>query len=213
MRLQEGESITLFNGQGGEFSGQIEHFSKKESSCSVGLFVEVNRELECHIHVIQSACRSEKIDSVLQKGTELGAASFHIVRSERSTLKLDERKRSQRLARWQKIIIEAAEQSGRTALPSVSWHNAIGDINSSGPAFALHPEAGDTLTSIRQELREARNLYLAVGPEGGWSERDLTNLKACGFRALSFGERIMRTETAAPAMLAAIQAIRAISEK
>jgi len=211
MRLQTGGFITLFNGRGGEFSGQIEHFSKKKSSCSVGQFVEVNRELGYHIHIIQSACRSEKIDSVLQKGTELGAASFHIVRSERSTLKLDERKRAQRLARWQKIITEAAEQSGRTALPSISWNDAIPDINTSGPAFALHPEAGDTLASIHQEVREARNLYLAVGPEGGWSERDLSSLKACGFRTLSFGERIMRTETAAPALLAAIQAIRAIS--
>jgi len=208
MRLQTGDEVILFNGTGGEHLGIIDHLSKQESYCSVGRYVDANRELGCRVHIIQAACRGEKVDIVLQKGTELGAASFHIVRTERSTLKLDEGKKPQRLQRWQKIVMEAAEQSGRTALPIVSWHDSLNSLPNSDAAFALHPEGTASFASLRGEVLAAQDIHLAIGPEGGWSNRDLDKLQACGFRTLTFGNRILRTETAAPAMLAAIQAVR-----
>jgi len=207
MRLGAGESIILFNGRGGEFRCRIEQLSRQHSSCLIESFSDIEREMACRVHIVQAACRSEKIDTVLQKGTELGAASFQIVRSERSSLKLDGSKLQKRLQRWQKIIIEAVEQSGRTAVPSLDWCNALPDISRQGMCFSLHPDTTSSWRVQRQHIASAADITLAVGPEGGWSVRDIDALAQNGFATLGFGPRVMRTETAAPALLAAIQAV------
>jgi len=209
MRLAGGDPLVLFNGTGGEFHCTVEQLTRQHSSCLIDSFAEIDREMNCKVHIVQAACRSEKIETVLQKATELGAASFQIVKSERSSLKLNGMKLNKRMQRWQKIIIEAAEQSGRTAVPSVEWRNALSEISHHGLCFTLHP---DSVTDWRQQQKNiihATDITLAIGPEGGWSARDLgalSQLSQSGFQTLSFGPRVMRTETAAPALLAAIQA-------
>jgi len=206
MRLSAGEELLLFNGQGGEFLCTIEQLTRDNPAVCIESFSDVTREMPNHVHIVQAACRSEKVETILQKATELGAASFTIVRSERSTLKLEGAKLKKRLLRWQNIIIEAAEQSGRTVVPAVRWCNALKDITTQGLCFTLHPEP--TATSWYQQseaVAEAEHITLAIGPEGGWSPQDITVLNASGFSCLTFGPRIMRTETAAPALLAAIQ--------
>ncbi len=207
MRLVGGDAVVLFNGHGGEYQCRIEQLVRDHCSCWVESFSAVNRELPHRVHIVQAACRSEKIETVLQKGTEMGAASFHIVRSERSTLKLDGVKLKKRLQRWQQIIIEAAEQSGRCLIPELHWIQALSAAPAHGLCFILHPEP--TASSWQQEraaMQQADDITLAIGPEGGWSQRDIGALNAAGFSCLTFGPRIMRTETAAPALLAAIQA-------
>jgi len=212
MRLSAGDEIVLFNGQGGEYHCTIEQLARHDSSCRIESFATIDREMPVRVHIVQAACRSEKIETVLQKGTELGAASFTIVRSERSSLKLDGAKLNKRLLRWQSIIIEAAEQSGRTVIPSVRWLNGLSQqslsaIRPQGLCFTLHTVA--TATNWQDEyvaMRKADDITLAIGPEGGWSRRDIDSLNGTGFSCLTFGPRIMRTETAAPALLAAIQA-------
>lgn len=207
MRLAAGDPLIIFNGAGGEFHCQIEQLARQHSSCLLESFADISRELSCRVHIVQAACRSEKIETVLQKATELGATSFQIVRSERSSLKLDGMKLHKRIQRWQKIILEAAEQSGRTIVPTVTWCHALSEINHQGLCFSLHP---DTETSWRQQagnMTQATDITLAIGPEGGWSPRDMETLSQGGFQTLSFGPRVMRTETAAPALLAAIQAV------
>jgi len=208
MRLAAGDEIILFNGEGGEYRAVIEQLSRDRSTCSVGDHFDIDRELDCRIHVVQAACRSEKIETVLQKCTELGAYSFQIVRSERSDLKLDEKKRAARLARWQKIIVEAAEQSGRTRVPEVVWRESLKQLELPGCSLILHPDAEGDWLKQRQTLAVADDITLAVGPEGGGSATDLERLQQSGFRPLTFGPRVMRTETAAPALTAAIAAIR-----
>lgn len=208
MRLHPGDPVILFNGEGGEYSAVIDQLSRDHSQCRVDGFVDAERELDCRIHIVQAACRSEKIESVLQKCTELGADSFQIVRSERSDLKLDDKKRTSRLERWQKIIVEAAEQSGRTRLPGISWWESLAAIEPHGLAFALHPEAAEDWLQVRDTLATTAEITLAIGPEGGWSPADMERLRAASFQPLLFGRRIMRTETAAPALVAAINAIR-----
>ncbi len=208
MRLAAGDEIIVFNSRGGEYLCSLEHLERDHCSCRVESFSETDRELPNRIHIVQAACRSEKIETVLQKGTELGAASFTIVRSERSALKLDGVKLTKRLQRWQQIIIEAAEQSGRTVIPELHWIKALSTSPTRGLCFILHPEA--TATSWRQErdaIQQADDVTLAIGPEGGWSQHDIEILISTGFRCLTFGPRIMRTETAAPALLAAIQSV------
>ena len=207
MRLSAGDAMVLFNGQGGEYLCTIEQLTRHDSSCWLESFTAIDREMPVRVHIVQAACRSEKIETVLQKGTELGAASFTIVRSERSSLKLDGSKLNKRLQRWQSIVLEAVEQSGRTIIPQVRWVNSLSNFQKMGLCFTLHPEP--TATSWSQEkaaMRQADDITLAIGPEGGWSRRDLASLHEQGFSCLTFGPRVMRTETAAPALLAAIQA-------
>jgi len=207
MRLHEGDAITLFNGQGGEYQASINQLSKQLVSCHVEKFHDVSRELSLPIHIVQCANKSEKIETVLQKGTELGATSFQIANSQRTTLKLTGLKLEKRLERWQRIIIEAAEQSERTALPTLRWCSRLSDIQCIGQSFALHPHQAKPWTEIRDTLKQASAITFAVGSEGGWSHDDLSALQTIGFQTLTFGTRIMRTETAAPALLAATQGL------
>jgi len=208
MRLQAGDSIILFNGAGGEFHCRIDQLARRQSSCLIESFADIDREMDCRVHIVQAACRSEKIETVLQKATELGAASFQIVRSERSSLKLEGSKLSKRLQRWQKIIIEAVEQSGRTIVPVIHWRNSADEIRREGDCYTLHPDTENTWQQQRESIAKATDITLAIGPEGGWSNRDLEQLAHHRIQPLNFGPRVMRTETAAPALLAAIQAIR-----
>lgn len=208
LRLSKGDALILFNGMGGEYSATISELHKARCICEVGEFSPVEREMACSIHIIQAASRSEKIETTLQKGTELGAASFQIVVSERGSLRLTEAKLKSRLQRWRRIIIEAAEQSGRTRIPSLSWCNSLHDIELHGLAYTLHPEEAIAWAGERSRIAEATEITFAIGPEGGWGPHDLEMLHSLECRPLAFGPRIMRTETAAPALLAAVQAIR-----
>jgi len=207
LRLQKGDHVLMFNGASAEYEAEIILLSKQTCDCRVLSSDTVGRELSVSVHVIQAACRNDKIETVLQKCTELGAASFQIVVSDRATLRLAPGKSGSRLSRWRKIIIEASEQSGRTRIPEISWRKSWSEIQSGGRCFVLNPEGNQFWTDVRPGVAKAKSVTLAVGPEGGWSERDLENWQGLGFEGLCFGPRILRTETAAPALLAAIQAV------
>ena len=208
MRLAVGATVTLFDGHGGEYDARITRLDKSGACCALEAFHDIERELPCRVDIIQAACRGEKIETVLQKGTELGAHAFHIARSERAQLKLAGDRLKKRMQRWQKIIVEAAEQSGRTRIPELAWHDALADVPACGLKLALHPEGAQAWAEMRDRVAQAEHITLAVGPEGGFSERDMERLAGSGFSPLRFGARIMRTETAAPALLAAIAAVR-----
>ncbi len=208
MRQQAGDSLLLFNGQGGEYEAEILALHRYGGECIIHRYDDVSRELPCAIHIIQTASRSEKIEQVLQKATELGASTFCITTSERSQLRLPESKLSSRLARWQKIIIEAAEQSGRTVVPTVTWLPRLRQLDHDSTCSCyLHPMAKAGISVLSDQLTQGGNIRLAIGPEGGWSAQDCELLEQRGFQGLRFGARIMRTETAAPALLAAMQAL------
>ena len=207
MRLQAGDMITVFNGHGGEYIAELTSLSKSSGQCQLVEFMDIQRELPCRVHIIQAANRSEKIETVLQKATEMGASSFQIVNSERATLNLPINKREKRLQRWQKIIMEAAEQSERTAMPSVAWYDKLNQVSQYGQCFVLHPREARMWQDIRSDLLQLKDITLAVGPEGGWTNQELDYFQSQGFQPLCFGARVMRTETAAPALLAAIQAV------
>ncbi len=207
MRLQAGDWITVFNGDGGEFEAELTFLAKAGGQCVLHAFVDVSRELPCRVHIIQAANRSEKIEVVLQKATEMGAASFQVVCSERATFRLPRCKQDKRLQRWQKIITEAAEQSERTAVPQVVWHDRPSQVRKFGQAFVLHPKGAKRWQDTRDIFSQTENITLAIGPEGGWTDQELSLFQEQGFESLVFGARVMRTETAAPALLAAIQAV------
>ncbi len=207
MRLGSGSSLIVFDGTGGEYLAEITCLSKQRTTCRIHSFDNINRELLPEIHIVQAACRNEKIETVLQKGTELGASGFQIAASERSDMRLSREKLASRLQRWQKVIIEAAEQSGRTCIPAIRWCPDLDAIKLYGLSFCLHPDTLLSWASVRKQIKSSPALTFAIGPEGGWSKRDRATLELVGFQPLSFGSRILRTETAAPALLAAVQAI------
>lgn len=207
MRLLSGDPITIFDGQGGEYRATVVGLTKQGGTCHIEEFINVDRELPVRIHIIQCANKSDKIETVLQKCTELGASSFQIANSERSQFKLADKKLASRLDRWQKITIEAAEQSERTTIPSVVWVPSLKNIQATGINYTLHPESAMEWHEEKEKISTATDITLAIGPEGGWSRKDLETLSGLGFQNLSFGPRVLRTETAAPALTAAIQAL------
>jgi len=207
MRLTSGDALTVFNGRGGEYAASISMLAKAHAACRIEAFDTVSRELPLAVHIVQCANKGEKIETVLQKGTELGAAGFQVAASERSQFRLPAGKRESRLQRWRRIIVEAAEQSGRTAVPELAWRDSLADVSLQPQAFVLHPGASLSFADIRDKLAATRGISLVIGPEGGFSERDLQSLQGLACHPLAFGPRIMRTETAAPALLAAIAGV------
>jgi len=208
MRARAGGRIILFNGRGGEYEAVITRLDKSEGACHIETYIAAEREMPCRVHIVQAACRTEKIERVLQKATELGAAGFQIARCQRSTLRMTGDRLDSRLQRWRKIILEAVEQSGRTRIPTLAWRESLPDIRLAGRAYALHPDGGQSWAQARGRIAAAGELSMVIGPEGGFSKHDLQILSSLNCTTLAFGPRIMRTETAAPALLAAIQAVQ-----
>jgi 16S rRNA (uracil1498-N3)-methyltransferase len=130
-----------------------------------------------------------------------------VSRYNRSSLKLAGEKLVSRLTRWRRIVTEAAEQSGRTAIPDVQWRPHLDKIERPGSLFCLHPEADTPWKTVKEQICRSELASFAIGPEGGWSGHDLDILANLGFQRISFGPRILRTETAAPALLAAVQSL------
>lgn len=208
MRCTVGAHITVFNGEGGEYTAELVSLERDGGLCNLLTFHDVDRELPMGVHIIQAANRSDKLEHVLQKGTELGAAGFCLCVSERMSFRLSGVKLEKRLQRWGKIIIEAAEQSGRTLIPSLEWCAHLNDLpKAKHPAFYLHPDTDHTLNDYFPEIKLQQKVSLAIGPEGGWSGKDMQLLQQHEFQSITLGPRIMRTETAAPAILAALQTL------
>ena len=146
------------------------------------------------------------MDFILQKATELGVSAFTPIVSDRTEVKLDGERSDKTLAHWQGVVRSACEQSGRARVPAVNEPVAIHRLTpADGPrqAFHLQPGAGRRIGDLSLDLD--RELSLAIGPEGGFSERDIQLLRTAGFEGLGLGPRIMRTETAGIALVAAMQ--------
>jgi len=209
LRLDRGHPLRLFNGEGGEFAGEIASLAKRAVTAHVlEPAASTDRESPLRITLGQGIARGEKMDWILQKATELGVARIVPLVTDRTEVKLDAERAERRVAHWEAVLASACEQCGRNRLPELAepmkladWAASLGedaglrlalDPNGDANARALDPRAGATLV---------------VGPEGGLSEHDLATLAQAGFRGLRLGPRILRTETAGLAALAALQAI------
>ena len=144
------------------------------------------------------------MDWILQKATELGVAAIVPVASERSEVRLDGERAEKRAAHWRNVVVSACEQSGRARIPDVAAPCALADALANLPAMRLllDPEATQPLPSDIIDNACA----LAIGPEGGWSPSDIATLGAAGFVGSRLGPRVLRTETAGIAAIAALQA-------
>jgi 16S rRNA (uracil1498-N3)-methyltransferase len=208
LRLGVGDACVLFNGDGHDYAARIVALGKRELRVMVETAIPVSRESPLQLVLLQGVARGEKMDLILQKATELGASAFHPLWSQRSEVKLDEARAHKRLAHWRSVVSSACEQSGRAHVPAVSaplsLAATLAALPDGGSRLILDPQgdlAFDTLA-----VDAATPVYLAIGPEGGWSDLDREQLRAAGFRGLRLGPRILRTETAGLAAIAALQA-------
>ena len=210
LRLKTGDPVTLFNGDGRQYPARLVAADPRTASVHVEAAEVPVRESSLRITLIQALARGEKMDWIIQKATELGAARILPVTSERSEVRLDGIRSEKRLDHWRAIAIAACEQCGRNAVPEISAPESL------EACLAAHPQAGAEVrwmlhpggtVRLRNTRPIAIDLMLAVGPEGGFSENDLAALRQAGFDALALGPRVLRTETAGLAALAALQAV------
>jgi 16S rRNA (uracil1498-N3)-methyltransferase len=208
LRLGPGDRVQLFNGDGHDYEAELLAAGKRGAQARVLGRRAVERESPLRITLAQGIARGEKMDWVLQKVTELGVARIAPVVSERTEVKLDAERAGKRGAHWRGVIAGACEQSGRARLPELLAPAGLADFLASEGSthrYALDPGANATLASL--QLAAGDSLCLLVGPEGGLSERDLAMARAAGFQGLRLGPRILRTETAALAAIAGLNAL------
>lgn len=205
LRLRAGDELMLFDGNGGEHAGRVSAVSRKAVTVSVGEAREREVESPLAIRLIQGLPRGERMDFVVQKATELGVQRITPVLTEYSVVRLDAAKAEKRLEHWTRIAQGACEQCGRNRLPAIDAPQALaGVFEASGwTRVVLHPAAAGTLSSL--QIPDSR-IELLIGPEGGLSDAELEQAAAAGFVPCSLGPRTLRTETAAIAGLAVLQA-------
>jgi 16S rRNA (uracil1498-N3)-methyltransferase len=209
LRLAAGDPLTLFNGDGCDYTATILAIGKREVSVRIDAKLGLSNESPLALTLAQGIARGDKMDLIVQKATELGVARLVPLLTERSEVKLDAVRSEKRLLHWRAVAASACEQSGRARVPQITPALPLGkwldELTDDGAVrLALLPEA----TRSARELRfGAAGGVLVVGPEGGLGERDIGALHAANFEGLRLGPRILRTETAGLAALAALQAI------
>lgn len=207
LRLRVGDGCVLFNGDGHDYDARIASIDKRGASAEITGARAVANESPLRIVLVQGIARGEKMDWILQKATELGVSAFVPVQSERSEVKLDGERAAKRLAHWRSVVVSACEQSWRARVPAVSAAQpmaaALDALPADGTRLLLDPEAETGMTAL---AKPGGKLVLAIGPEGGWSTRDRATLESAGFTGVRLGPRILRTETAGIAAVAALQA-------
>lgn len=215
LRLRSGAAVTLFDGRGGEYAANLLEVERRSASARVVEYRKIERESPCRITLLQGLARGERMDWVLQKATELGVSRIVPLVTRRSVVQLDEARGQTRLAHWQGVITSACEQCGRNTLPSILPPTSLaaacaGLANETIPAvrWLLSPEASDSLNSAIDRLApDTTDICVLIGPEGGLEDEEIALAKQSGFGALRLGPRVLRTETAAIAALAALQCL------
>lgn len=207
LRLERGQPLVLFNGDGREYQAELIQLAKQAVVARVTAEGKaVDRESPLDLTLAQGIARGEKMDMILQKATELGVRHIVPLITARTEVKLDAERSGRRMAHWRAIIAGACEQSGRAHLPSLAeplrlpeWAAQLDE--SVGLRLALDPDGRFS----PRDLPSLSAAVLVVGPEGGLSDQDMSQLGQSGFQGLRLGPRILRTETAGLAAIAAMQ--------
>jgi 16S rRNA (uracil1498-N3)-methyltransferase len=207
LRLRAGDAIVVFDGRGGEYEATILRIDRDRIDVKVGAFHETDRESPVAVGLVQGLPEADKMDWILQKSVELGVAWIQPVVCERSVVRLSGERAARRESHWERVTIAACEQCGRNLLPELRPTLAFRDWAarpSQAARWMLAPGASEALAA---QPAPAGPVELLVGPEGGLSEREIDIASTIGFTALSLGPRVLRTETAPLAALAAMQTL------
>ena len=208
LRIKNGDRVVVFNGRGGEYLGTVSGSDKQGVHVDIQAWETIERESVIDVDLIQAVSSGDKMDYAVQKAVELGVARIFPVLSERSVVNLKGERARKRVEHWQRIAISACEQCGRNRVPRVAALQGLGeslrDAGDGGARWVLSPDSGRPLSKMD---RPDAPLRVLVGPEGGLTEGELEAARREGFSSMRLGDRILRTETAAAAVLAAIQAL------
>ena len=204
LRMPVGAELSLFNGDGYNYPASISSSDKKRVNVIATAQLENPVESALKIHLGQGISRGDRMDFAIQKAVELGVTDITPLFTERCGVKLDGERLAKRNEQWQKIAISACEQSGRSIVPRV--HPAISLTqwlaqDTKELKLTLHPRAKDTIKTLTPNL----NIRLIIGPEGGFSDQEITQTAAAGFTGIQLGPRVLRTETAALTAISALQ--------
>jgi 16S rRNA (uracil1498-N3)-methyltransferase len=216
LRLREGDTVTLFNGEGGEFEARLTRIESRLVSAAVGQHHAVERESPLNITLLQGLAGAERMDYVIQKAVEMGVAGIVPVTTARSVTRLDPARASKRAEHWRSVIVASCEQCGRNRLPLLhplcDFDAALRSPDPAEPgataaaalSLVLSPGEGSALTAFD---RPSGAIRLLIGPEGGLSADELAAAQRAGFRLARLGPRVLRTETAGVAVLAAMNVL------
>lgn len=207
LRLVKGSEVVLFNGQGGEYPAVLEWVDKDGVSARCKEWRDVERESPLDIHLAQGISSGERMDYTLQKAVELGVTSFQPLAMRRSVVKLTSERARRRVEHWQGVVMSSCEQCGRNQLPQVAMPLDIPQWLATSPTglkIFLSPEAVVTLKDLP---KPEGPVWLVAGPEGGFEPEEGELIKDFGFVPVRLGPRILRTETAALAAVAAMQVL------
>ena len=207
LRMAAGDHVTLFDGLGGEWAAAIMGASKRVASLRLLTFDPVERESPLRITLVQALATSDKMDFIVQKAVELGISAIQPVASERATLKLAGERAQKRTEHWQAIAQAACEQCGRNRVPAVGevvTLEAWLALPSEGVRLMLHPRAKPSLV---ESAEVTQPLVVLVGPEGGFSEKEIALAVSHGVEPVRFGPRVLRADTAGLAAIAALNAV------
>jgi 16S rRNA (uracil1498-N3)-methyltransferase len=206
LRLRGGDALTLFDGRGGEYAARIESFAKDSVVVDVREQLTADRESPLILTLAQGISRGERMDWVIQKATELGTTRIVPVFTERSVVRLDDRRGGKKLQHWRGVAIAACEQSGRNRLPDVTspvdFPEFLASVEPSTTRLLLSPSGALRLEDVKPS---SAHITVLIGPEGGLSEAEQEAARSADFRPIRLGPRILRTETAAIAALTLLQ--------
>lgn len=210
LRLKSDSEIILFNGQGGQYPARL-IIEGKNGMAAIGEHDAIETELEGDITLVQGIPSGDKMDWVIEKAVELGAKRLIPIAAQRSVLQLTGERLRKRMQHWRRIAQAASEQSGRNRIMDVQEPLQLRDYLAQNTVHAqttlfCHPGSQKTLAQALAP--EQNNLTLLVGPEGGWSQEEQAVVEQHGLTPIRFGKRVLRTETAGLALIAAISALR-----
>ncbi len=209
LRLRAGDAVQIFDGQGNALDATIHAINGKHVLLGNLQTVLDTVASTLRIHLAQALCSSEKMDWVIQKATELGVTGIRPVQTQRSVAKLSETRAEKRSAHWQGVAIAACEQCGRNTLPAIHGPLELSAWLTAQRAFPhkkfiLLPEGA---AALHEQTGVSEDVTLLIGPEGGFSNDEVLMAQHAGFVPIRLGSRVLRTETAAIAGIAALQTL------
>jgi 16S rRNA (uracil1498-N3)-methyltransferase len=213
LRMQPGNKIMCCTKDGFEALCEIAEITNDQVNCFILEWITVNHELPINISIASGLPKGDKLEWIIQKGTELGAYSFIPFNAARSIVKLEPKKVGKKLDRWQKIAKEASEQSYRNKIPAVLEPCQLDELLKQAKSYDVKIVAYEesakqgekkNLAKAFEELNDGGSLLAVFGPEGGLTEQEVSKLEEHGFLICSFGPRILRTETAPLYLLSAV---------
>ena len=205
LRVRSGDELVMFAGDGCEYPASVESVRGTKVAVGIGAARAVDRESPLAVTLVQCIARADRMDLIVQKATELGVARIVPVQSRRGVVRLESGQAGSKAAHWRAIAVSACEQCGRNRLPAIEAPSRLIDYLARPPAggarLLLEPDA-----EIRHAVPIGTEVTIAIGPEGGLDGEEIEAFRLAGFEAMRLGPRVLRTETAAIAALAWLQA-------